>query len=260
MSVCRLPHARAISVVLSFTNGRLPMQCSIRVPADSSIDTIKEAVDALDGSIDLSAARIRLAYVKDSVIEEDGFDASFRLNQYEYSDYTMFVLPPEGCFLGAHGFEEYKRKHTVCKMQVGTQVRVHLRGAAGGVVEGVVKRLLSDFWYEVACSDGQTRCVYPTDLEDGEKYLPTGGDYVYVCLCEWVGGVRRSKESNVGNYGVFRDMSSHSTHHCHVHLYPSDQEMTVSMKHLFWRAMKPRSVYLIQRYLDIVVVSSPLHG
>ena len=246
--------------MLSFTNGRLPMQCSIRVPADSSIDTIKEAVDALDGSIDLSAARIRLAYVKDSVIEEDGFDASFRLNQYEYSDYTMFVLPPEGCFLGAHGFEEYKRKHTVCKMQVGTQVRVHLRGAAGGVVEGVVKRLLSDFWYEVACSDGQTRCVYPTDLEDGEKYLPTGGDYVYVCLCEWVGGVRRSKESNVGNYGVFRDMSSHSTHHCHVHLYPSDQEMTVSLKHLFWRAMKPRSVYLIQRYLDIVVVSSPLHG
>ena len=245
--------------MLSFTNGRLPMQCSIRVPADSSIDTIKEAVDSLDGSIDLSAARIRLAYVKDSVIEEDGFDASFRLNQYEYSDYTMFVLPPEGCFLGARGFEEYKRKHTVCRMRAGTQVRVHLRGAAGGVVEGEVKRLLSDFWYEVACSDGQTRCVYPTDLEEGETYLPTGGDYVYVLLCEWVGGVRRSKESNVGNYGVFRDMSSHSTHHCHEHLYPSDKEMTVSLKHLFWRAMKPRSVYLIQRYLDIVVVSSPLH-
>ena len=260
MSVCRVPHARAISVVLSFTNGRLPMQCSIRVPADSSIDTIKEAVDALDGSIDLSAARIRLAYVKDSVIEEDGFDASFRLNQYEYSDYTMFVLPPEGCFLGARGFEEYKRKHTVCRMRAGIQVRVHLSGAAGEVVEGVVKRLLSDFWYEVACSDGQTRCVYPTDLEEGEKYLPTGGDYVDVFLCEWVGGVRRSKESNVCNYGVFRDMSSHSTHHCHVHLYPSDKEMTVSLKHLFWRAMKPRSVYLIQRYLDIVVVSSPLHG
>lgn len=172
--------SRAISIVLSFTNGRLPMQCSIRVPADSSIDTIKEAVNALDASIDLNTARIRLAYVKDSVVVEDRFDASFRLNQFDYADYTMFVLPPEGSFLGARGFEDYKRRNTVHRMQVGKTVQLRQRNAEGEPLTGVVKRLLSDFWYEVSCSDGQTRNLYPTDLEDGEAFLPSNGEYLYV--------------------------------------------------------------------------------
>lgn len=72
--------------------------------------------------------------------------------------------------------------------------------------------------------------------------------------------VRHSKESKIKYYGMFRGLSERSAHHCNVHVYPPDQDIIVSLKYLTWRMMKPRSVYLIQRYLDIVLSSLPHHA
>lgn len=242
---------RALSIVLSFSDGRLPIQCSIRVPADSSLSTIKEALNALDSSIDLSRNRIQLGHVEDCNVVEV-FDASFRLNGCSYSDFTVFVLPPEGHFLGARAFNQYKL-HTPEMIQTGQSVKLNVKGKNGLPVTGVVKEVYTDFCFAVECSDGQKRQVLVTDLIDGDKYMLQQGDFVFVEMCACLAVVTHSsKQPTKFEYGVFLGVSPHHSQRYSVRLYPSEKEVQVPLEVLCRRRTKPRNMYLVQRYLGVV--------
>lgn len=170
---------RALSLILSYSTGRVPIQCSIRVPADSTEEQIKEALNELDPSFNLGDCRIQLGRVEDNNVNEV-FESSKRLNEINLSDLTVFVLPPEGCYLGKPAHEQYLRSAVIHKIEKDQVYKLLIKGPNGLPLTGKVTEIYTDFRFRVACSDSQVRQMMITEFADREQYMLRPGDYVYV--------------------------------------------------------------------------------
>ena len=170
---------RALSLTLSYSNGVLPIQCSIRVPADSTVDEIHHALVELDPSFNLSDARIQLGRVEDSNVIEL-FDSHFRLNNCPYSDLTVFVLPPEDAALGAPALARYLQAFQPQTIKKGQMVRLLQKGSNGLPLTGIVQDVYTDFCFDVLCSDESHRKLLLTDLENSKDYMPHAGDFIFL--------------------------------------------------------------------------------
>ena len=170
---------RALSLILSYSTGRVPVQCSIRVPADSTEEQIKEALNELDRSFNLGECRIQLGRVEDNNVIEV-FESSKRLNEINLSDLTVFVLPPEGCYLGKPAHEQYLRSAVIHKIEKDQVYKLLIKGPNGLPLPGKVTEIYTDFRFRVACSDSQVRQMMITEFADREQYMLRPGDYVYV--------------------------------------------------------------------------------
>ena len=141
---------RALSLILSYSTGRVPVQCSIRVPADSTEEQIKEALNELDRSFNLGECL------------------------------TVFVLPPEGCYLGKPAHEQYLRSAVIHKIEKDQVYKLLIKGPNGLPLTGKVTEIYTDFRFRVACSDSQVRQMMITEFADRDQYMLRPGDYVYV--------------------------------------------------------------------------------
>ena len=172
---------RALSLTISYSNGRSPIQCSIRIPADSLIGDIKTALHELDTSFNLNEYRIQLAKVVNSNVYEV-YDSNDRLSVCSTSDLTAFVLPPENEFLGCHGYYQYLKKFKPKSFTENQPVKLKIVGENGLPLTGIIRELYTDFCFSVYCSDGKTRKVMITDCEDCEEYMLHPGDFIFYVL------------------------------------------------------------------------------
>ena len=173
---------RALSLTISYSNGRVPILCSIRVSVDSSLHDIHQALVDLDSSFNLADRRLMLGVMVNSNVVQE-YDDSFRLSEYEPHDpnesLVVFVLPPQGEFLGSHACSQYYQLHTVSQLKRDQKVSLRLRSSTGELLTGVVSDILTDMCFEVLCSDHVTRRLLVTDLVDSETYMLSPGDFIF---------------------------------------------------------------------------------
>ena len=105
---------RALSLVISYSNGRVPILCSIRVSVESTLADIHQALNELDPSFGLLGKRLSLGVMANSnVIQE--FDESFRLSTYESRDPSesliVFVYPTLEKCMGCSLCRQYNQTH-----------------------------------------------------------------------------------------------------------------------------------------------------
>ena len=154
---------------------------SRRAVAASGISYLyaKEALNELDPSFNLGDCRIQLGRVEDNNVNEV-FESSKRLNEINLSDLTVFVLPPEGCYLGKPAHEQYLRSAVIHKIEKDQVYKLLIKGPNGLPLTGKVTEIYTDFRFRVACSDSQVRQMMITEFADREQYMLRPGDYVYV--------------------------------------------------------------------------------
>ena len=242
--------ARALSLILSYSTGRVPIQCSIRVPADSTEEQIKNALNELDPSFNLEDCRIQLGRVEDNNVIEV-FESSKRLNEINLSDLTVFVLPPEGCYLGKSAHEQYLRSAVIHKIEKDQVYKLNLKGPNGLPLTGKVLEIYTDFRFRVACSDSQVRQMMITEFADRDQYMLRPGDYVYVERWALPLPLSRS-ESKKFLPGIYMGTSAMLSDHYMVRIFPSEQEISVPLGKLYRRRPRVRRMYVIQRYMGIV--------
>lgn len=172
---------RELSLTISYSDGRVPIQCSIRIPVDSLLSDVKTKLNELDSSFNLDESRIQLAKVVYSNVYEV-YDPNDRLTACTTSDLTAFVLPPEDKFLGYHGYEQYLNKSKPKSLYENQPVRLRMKGENGLPISGVIRTLYTDFHFLVYCNDGVSRKATITDLEDYDDYMLHPGDFVFLIM------------------------------------------------------------------------------
>ena len=247
---------RALSLVISYSNGRVPILCSIRVSVESTLADIHQALNELDPSFGLLGKRLSLGVMTNSnVIQE--FDDSFRLSTYESRDpndtLIVFVYPALEKCMGCSLCHQYNQSHFSRKLLLNQPVRLRLKDDENHQLTGVIRGLLTDFCFDVACSDEKTRRVFVTDLVDGEKYMLEPGDFVICRMLPPSGSLPQRSDVPKYQYGVYLGCGDSPGSYA-VRLFPSETEVFVKLDQLHRRHVKPRKIYVIQRYSGIVSV------
>ena len=244
---------RALSLVISYSNGRVPILCSIRVSVESTLADIHQALNELDPSFGLLGKRLSLGVMTNSnVIQE--FDDSFRLSTYESRDpnesLIVFVYPALEKCMGYSLCRQYNQAHVTKKLMLSQPVRLRLKDEEGHQLTGVIRSLLTDFCFDVACSDEKMRRLFVTDLVDGEKYMLEPGDFV-ICRMSPSGGFVHRADIRQYQCGVYLGCGDSRGSYA-VRLFPSETEVFVTLDQIHRRHVKPRKIYVIQRYSGIV--------
>ena len=180
---------RTVSLTISYSKGRIPVLCAIRIAADATLEDLHRALNELDPSFGLKGKRLILGVVSQSNVIREYMENSQerqgeknRLSKIDLRDpdesFVVFVLPPEGEFMGSHLSAQYYQFHAPKELKLNQHVRLRLYDTEGHQLTGVVQKFHTDFCFDVACSDEQTRTVMMTDLVDGKQYMPSSGDYI----------------------------------------------------------------------------------
>lgn len=183
------------------------------------------------------------------------FENDKPLNEINLSDLTVFVLPPEDCYLGKPAYEQYMHTAVINKIEKDQVYKLNMKGLNGLPLTGKVLEVYTDFRFRVACSDSQVRTMMITEFADRDKYMLRPGDYVYVERSSR-SFFLRIREPKKFVSGIYMGTSAMLKDQFMVRIFPSEQEISVPLSKLYRRRPRVRRMYIIQRYMGVVVLGS----
>ena len=143
---------RELSLTISYSNGRVPIQCSLRMPVDAPLSEVKVLLNELEPSDPLTVCST--------------------------SDLTVFVLSQEGKYLGYHGYQQYRIKSQPKLLTQNQKVCLRKKGEDGEEITGIIREMFSDFCVSVELNNGKLWNLTITDL-NCDEYMLRPGDYVF---------------------------------------------------------------------------------
>lgn len=168
---------RELSLTISYSNGRVPIQCSLRMPVDAPLSEVKVLLNELDSSFNLNEYEIQLAKVVNNNVYEV-YEPSDPLTVCSTSDLTVFVLSQEGKYLGYHGYQQYRIKSQPKLLTQNQKVCLRKKGEDGEEITGIIRDMFSDFCFSVELNNGKLWNLTITDL-NCDEYMLRPGDYVF---------------------------------------------------------------------------------
>ena len=176
------------SLTLSYSTGRLPVHCSIRIPVDATLADLHRELNELDPALGLHNKRLFMDVMSDhNVIGKFLRDADmihperFPLSRISLSlgeNLIVFVLPGNGNYLGSRMSEQYDEFHPIPQLKENMKVQLRRKDMNGNPMKGVIRELVSDFCLKLTLEDNSSETLMITDIEGGERYMPVQGDYI----------------------------------------------------------------------------------
>ena len=177
------------SLTLSYSTGRLPVHCSIRIPVDATLADLHRELNELDPALGLHKKRLFVDVMSDHNVVgkfmrnvDIAHPERFPLSQISLSmgeNLIVFVLPGNGNYLGSRMNEQYDEFHPIPQLKENMKVKLRRKDGNGNPVMGVIRNLVSDFCLNLTLEDNSHETLMITDIEGGERYMPVQGDYIY---------------------------------------------------------------------------------
>ncbi|KAK8807123.1 hypothetical protein WA158_003882 [Blastocystis sp. Blastoise] len=234
---------RVLSLILSYSDGRLPMQCCIRVPSDADINAVSIALYGLDSALSLQGKRLMLARIENNNVVEE-FGNAFRLDQSSCSQYTAFILPSEQDCLGYKEYKCWKERKPFFWIEEGVDVEVKEDGyeyddnKPTKIYKGIIKRKINSYVYEVEREDGSRENVDLDRILDAEYLMPMVNEPIYAPL----------NYTSKKLYPCLYQQHNKDNHNEHmVTCLLNHMNISISLDLISQREPTPRIIYVLQR-------------